>query len=61
NAARPHQGIAQRVPDAGCAAPPSAMTDPDSERIRRKPVLSGPDQRAHARRLTPRTNHRSPA
>jgi hypothetical protein len=41
NAARPHQGIAQRVPDAGCAAPPSAMTGPDIERIRRKPVLSG--------------------
>ena len=41
NAARPHQGIAQRVPDAGCAAPPSAMIDPDIERIRRKPVLSG--------------------
>ena len=40
NAARPHQGIAQRVPDAGCAASPSAMTDPDIERIRRKPVLS---------------------
>jgi len=28
NTARPHQGIAQRVPDAGCAAPPSAMIDP---------------------------------
>jgi transposase InsO family protein len=41
NAARPHQGIAQRVPDAGCAAPPSAITNPDIERIRRKPVLSG--------------------
>jgi putative transposase len=41
NAARPDQGIAQRVPDAGCATPPSAMTDLDIERIRRKPVLSG--------------------
>jgi putative transposase len=41
NAARPHQGIAQRVPDAGCATPSSAMTDLDIERIRRKPVLSG--------------------
>ena len=41
NAARPHQGIAQRVPDTGGAAPPSAMIDPDIERIRRKPVLSG--------------------
>ena len=41
NAARPHQGIAQRVPDTGCTAPPSAMTDSDIERIRRKPVLSG--------------------
>ena len=41
NSARPHQGIAQRVPDTGCAAPPSAMTDLNIERIRRKPVLSG--------------------
>ena len=41
NAARPHQGIAQRVPDTGGAAPPAAMTDPDIERIRRRPVLSG--------------------
>ena len=41
NTARPHQGIAQRVPDARCAASPSAMTNPDIERIRRKPVLNG--------------------
>ena len=30
NAARPHQGIAQRVPDTGRDAPPPAMTDPIS-------------------------------
>jgi putative transposase len=41
NTARPHQGIAQRVPDAGRAAPRPAMTDLDIGRIRRKPVLNG--------------------
>jgi transposase InsO family protein len=41
NSARPHQGIAQRVPDAGHGAPRAAMTDLDIERIRRKPVLNG--------------------
>jgi transposase InsO family protein len=41
NSARPHQGIAQRVPDAGRGAPRAAMTDLDIERIRRKPVLKG--------------------
>jgi transposase InsO family protein len=41
NTARPHQGIAQRVPDAGRDAPRAAMTDLDIERIRRKPVLNG--------------------
>ena len=41
NTARPHQGIAQRVPgeepDAACAA----VTDIDRQQIRRKPVLGG--------------------
>jgi len=41
NSARPHQGIAQRVPDAGRDAPPPAVTDLDIGRIRRKPVLNG--------------------
>jgi putative transposase len=41
NSGRPHQGIAQRVPDAGRDTPPPAMTDLDTRRIRRKPVLSG--------------------
>ena len=41
NTARPHQGIAQRVPDAGRAAPRPAMADLDIGRIRRKPVLHG--------------------
>ena len=40
NTARPHQGISQRVPD-GPEAPRATMTDVDSERIRRKPVLGG--------------------
>jgi hypothetical protein len=50
NSARPHQGIAQRVPDAGRDAPQAAMTDLDIERIRRKPVLNG---LIHPRRLKP--------
>ena len=41
NTARPHQGIVQRVPDAGRAAPRPAMADLDIGRIRRKPVLHG--------------------
>jgi putative transposase len=41
NSARPHQGIAQRVPDAGRDAPRPATTDLDIGRIRRKPVLNG--------------------
>ena len=41
NTARPHQGIAQRVPDDEPDAPRATMTDIDSERIRRKPVLDG--------------------
>jgi transposase len=41
NSGRPHQGIAQRVPDAGRDAPLPAVTDPGTWRIRRKPVLGG--------------------
>jgi transposase len=41
NGARPHQGIAQRVPDTRHDTPPPAMTDLDIKRIRRKPILSG--------------------
>jgi putative transposase len=41
NTARPHQGIGQRIPDAGRDAPHSAVTDLGIERIRRKPVLGG--------------------
>ena len=41
NTARPHQGIAQRVPDGEHDAPGTTVTDVDSERIRRKPVLGG--------------------
>jgi transposase InsO family protein len=37
NTARPHQGIAQRVPDGGHLT----VADLDRERIHRKPVLSG--------------------
>jgi hypothetical protein len=41
NSARQHQGIAQRVPDAGHDAPRAAMTGLDIEQIRRRPVLNG--------------------
>ncbi len=41
NRARPHQGIAQRVPDGEPGAPRSTVTDVDTRQIRRKPVLGG--------------------
>jgi putative transposase len=41
NTARPHQGIAQRVPDGERGPRCIAATDLDRERIHRKPVLGG--------------------
>ena len=41
NTARPHQGIAQRVPDGGYDGGHIIVTDLDRERIHRKPVLGG--------------------
>ena len=41
NTARPHQGIAQRVPDGEHEGGRFAVADLDRERIHRKPVLSG--------------------
>ena len=41
NRARPHQGIAQRVPDDEPDAPRVTVTDLDGERILRKPFLGG--------------------
>jgi transposase InsO family protein len=41
NTARPHQGIAQRVPDGECNAHPATVTNVDTRQIRRKPVLNG--------------------
>ena len=41
NTARPHQGIAQRIPDCEHHAPRITPGDLDTQRIRRKPVLSG--------------------
>jgi transposase InsO family protein len=41
NTARPHQGIAQRVPDGEPDAPRGTVTDVDTRQIRRKPVLRG--------------------
>ena len=41
NAARPHQGIAQHVPDDGRDPPRATATDLDTQRIRRRSVLNG--------------------
>jgi transposase InsO family protein len=41
NTARPHQGIAQRVPDGGPDAPLGTVTNVDTRQVRRKPVLCG--------------------
>jgi putative transposase len=41
NTARPHQGIAQRVPDSERHLPRVTATDSGAERICRKPVLNG--------------------
>ena len=41
NSARPHQGIAQRVPDDELGAPRATVTDVERRQIRRKPVLGG--------------------
>jgi putative transposase len=41
NTARPHQGIAQRVPGDEPDAPRATVTDLDTQQIRRKPVLHG--------------------
>jgi putative transposase len=41
NAARPHQGIGQRVPADERDTRPPTVTDVDTTQIRRKPVLSG--------------------
>jgi putative transposase len=41
NTARPHQGIAQRVPDTERDIHPATVTDVDIRQIRRKPVLNG--------------------
>ena len=41
NTARPHQGIAQRVPDDERVAPHAAVPNVDTRQIRRKPVLGG--------------------
>jgi transposase InsO family protein len=41
NTARPHQGIAQRIPDGDPDTSRGSAADLDSQRIRRKPVLNG--------------------
>jgi putative transposase len=41
NTARPHQGIAQSVPDGKHEGSHITITDLDRERIHRKPVLDG--------------------
>jgi hypothetical protein len=41
NIARPHQGIAQRIPDGEQDGGHLTVADLDRERIHRKPVLGG--------------------
>jgi putative transposase len=41
NMARPHQGIAQRVPGHECEAPDGIAANLDVQRIRRKSILNG--------------------
>ena len=41
NTARPHQGIAQRVPDEEPDAARATLADIDRQQIRRKPILGG--------------------
>jgi putative transposase len=41
NTARPHQGMAQRVPDDEPDAPRATVTGIDTQQIRRKPILGG--------------------
>jgi transposase InsO family protein len=41
NTARPHQGIAQRVPDDERDGPRATLTDIETQQIRRKPILNG--------------------
>jgi len=49
NTARPHQGIAQRVPDEEPDAARTTTADIDRQQIRRKPVLGGlPNEYTHA-------------
>ena len=42
NTARPHQSIAQHVPDDERDGIRAAMTDIDTQQVRRKPILNGP-------------------
>ena len=41
NTARPHQGIAQHVPDDERDGPRVTVTDTDTQQVRRKPILNG--------------------
>ena len=41
NAARPHQAIAQRVPDDEPDAPRATVTGINTQQIRRKPIMGG--------------------
>jgi transposase InsO family protein len=52
NTARPHQGIAQRVPDDEHDAPRATVADLDRTTDPPKTRPGRPDQRIHARRLT---------
>jgi hypothetical protein len=60
NAARPHQGIAQHVPDDARDPPRATRDRPRHPRDPPKVRSQRPDQRIHARCLTPETR-KSPA
>jgi histidinol-phosphate/aromatic aminotransferase/cobyric acid decarboxylase-like protein len=48
NTARPHQGIAQRVPDHEHHAPRATVTDVDTQQIRRRSVSGLINEYSHA-------------
>jgi putative transposase len=59
NTARPHQGIAQHVPDDEPGDPRATVTDFGTQQIRRKPVLGGLINE-YTRAARPRKTCRSP-
>ncbi len=61
NTARPHQGVAQLIPDGEYEGGHLAVADLHRERIHRRPILNGLIKRILTRRLTSRrlTDHQA--